>query len=254
MKIVACYKLVPDEAKISFKKEGAPDLSACEWQIGQYDLCAIEAVARIAEKTEGCQLYALTAGGEIVENSKLKKSVLSRGPHEMIAVKDEKLTHADSYATAQVLAAAIKEIGDVSLVVFGEGSGDVYTQQVGNMVGAILGWNTLNAVNSLELDGDKLLVQRNLEDCVEKLTVSMPAAISVSSDICVPRLASMKEIMKAGKKPSTIKALGDYGVSGDSSVQTVSLLAKSKAKRDCTVVAADDAGIEELALRIRKMI
>lgn len=254
MKIVACYKLVPDEAKISFRKEGNPDLSACEWQIGQYDLCAIEAVARIAEKNEGFQLIALTAGGEVVENSKLKKSVLSRGPAEMVAVKDEKLAHADSFATAQVLAEAIKEIGDVSLVVFGEGSGDVYTQQVGNMVGTLLGWNTVNAAKSIELDGDALVIERNLEDCVEKLTVALPAAVSVTSDICLPRLASMKEIMKAGKKPSTIKALADYSVSGDSSVQTVSLTAKSKAKRDCTVVAADDAGIEELALRIRKMI
>ena len=151
MKIVACYKLVPEETQISFKANGTPDLSACEWQIGQYDLSAIEAAARIAEKNEDCHLIALTAGGDIVENSKLKKSVLSRGPEEMVAVKDAKLAAADSFATASVLAEAIQKIGDVSLVVFGEGSADVYAQQVGPMVGAILGWNTVNAVSSLEL-------------------------------------------------------------------------------------------------------
>ena len=254
MKIVACYKLVPDENQISFKQQGMPDLSACEWQIGQYDLCAIEAVARIAEKQDDCQLIALTAGADIVENSKLKKSVLSRGPHEMVAVKDEKLGFADSYAVAKVLAEAVESIGDVSLVVFGEGSGDVYAQQVGNLTGALLGWNTLNAVSSLELVDGELVVERNLEDCTETLKVALPAAVSVTSNICLPRLASMKEIHKAGKKPSTIKALDELNTDGVSRVETVSLAAKSKAQRDCTVVAADDEGLERLAAEIRKMI
>ena len=254
MKIVACYKLVPDETQISFKNAGAPDLSACEWQIGQYDLSAIESVARLAEKSEDCHLIALTAGGDIVENSKLKKSVLSRGPEEMVAVKDEKLANADSFATAAVLAEAIGKIGDVSLVVFGEGSGDVYAQQVGSTVGAILGWNTVNAVSSLELQDGELLVERSLEDCTETLKVALPAAISVTGNICLPRLATMKEILKAGKKPSTIQALADYSASGDSSVETVSLAAKNKAHRDCNVVAGDDAGFEQLVTELRKMI
>ena len=254
MKIVACYKLVPDENQIRFNKNGMPDLSACEWQIGQYDLCAIETAAQIAEKEEGCQLIALTAGGEIVENSKLKKSVLSRGPHEMVAVKDEKLTYADSYAVAQVLADAIEAMGDVSLVVFGEGSGDVYAQQVGNMTGSLLGWNTVNAVSSVQLQDGELVVEHSLEDCTETLKVALPAAISVTSNICLPRLASMKEILKAGKKPSTVKALAETGASGESPVEIVSLTAKSKAQRDCTVVPADDEGLERLALEIRKLI
>ena len=253
MKIVACYKLVPDEAKISFRKGAMPDLSECEWQIGQYDLCAIETAAQLAEK-EGCQLIALTAGGEIVENSKMKKSVLSRGPDEMVAVKDEKLGFSDSYATAKVLAEAITAIGDVSLVFFGEGSGDVYAQQVGPMVGALLGWNTVNAVSAVALQDGALQVKRSLEDCTETLTVSLPAAVSVTSNICLPRLASMKEILKAGKKPSTIKALGDLEADGVSSVEIVSLTEKSKAHRDCVVVPADDAGIDQLAAEIRKMI
>ena len=254
MKIVACYKLVPEETQISFKANGTPDLSACEWQIGQYDLSAIEAAARIAEKNEDCHLIALTAGGDIVENSKLKKSVLSRGPEEMVAVKDAKLAAADSFATASVLAEAIQKIGDVSLVVFGEGSADVYAQQVGPMVGAILGWNTVNAVSSLELVDGELVIERSLEDCTENLKVALPAAVSVTSNICLPRLASMKEILKAGKKPSAIKALDEFDCKGDSSVETVSFVAKTKAKRDCHIVANDEAGMDELLREFRKVM
>lgn len=254
MKIVVCYKLVPDEEKIQFKKGAMPDLSACEWQISQYDLCAIEAASKIAEQNADYQLLALTAGGDIVENSKLKKSLLSRGPQEMYAVKNEGLTFADSYAVAKVLAAAIEKIGDVSLVVFGEGSGDIYAQQVGNIVGNLLGWSTLNAVSRLELADEGLLVERSLEDCTETLRLSLPAAISVTSNICLPRLASMKEILKAGKKPSTILELDELGTEIAASVETLQLAAKSKVERDCTIVAADDDGIGRLALEIRKML
>ena len=240
MKIVSCYKLVPDEGGIAFNKNGV-DASAAEWQIGQYDLCAVEVGAQIAEKDAENKFYALTVGGDIVENSKLKKSILSRGPQEMVAVKDAAFETADSYAMAEALAAEVKALGDVDLVLFGEGSGDMYAQQTGILTGAILGWNTVNAVSKLE-------------DCVEVVKVALPAAVSVTSDICLPRLASMKEILKAGKKPSTIKSLADAGVSGESKVETVSVAAVKKTARDCEVVAGDDAGIEQLVLKLRKFM
>ena len=107
MKIVSCYKLVPDEGGIAFNKNGV-DASAAEWQIGQYDLCAVEVGAQIAEKDAENKFYALTVGGDIVENSKLKKSILSRGPQEMVAVKDAAFETADSYAMAEALAAEVK--------------------------------------------------------------------------------------------------------------------------------------------------
>ena len=138
MKIVSCYKLVPDEGGIAFNKNGV-DASAAEWQIGQYDLCAVEVGAQIAEKDAENKFYALTVGGDIVENSKLKKSILSRGPQEMVAVKDAAFETADSYAMAEALAAEVKALGDVDLVLFGEGSGDMYAQQTGILTGAILG-------------------------------------------------------------------------------------------------------------------
>ena len=253
MKIVSCYKLVPDEGAIAFNKNGV-DASAAEWQIGQYDLCAVEVGAQIAEKDAENKFYALTVGGDIVENSKLKKSILSRGPQEMVAVKDAAFETADSYAMAEALAAEVKALGDVDLVLFGEGSGDMYAQQTGILTGAILGWNTVNAVSKLEVVDGAVVVERKLEDCVEVVKVALPAAVSVTSDICLPRLASMKEILKAGKKPSTIKSLADAGVSGESKVETVSVAAVKKTARDCEVVAGDDAGIEQLVLKLRKFM
>ena len=59
MKIAVCYKLVPDDTQINFHQDGTADLSACEWQIGQYDLRAIEVAAQIAEKNDGVEVWRL---------------------------------------------------------------------------------------------------------------------------------------------------------------------------------------------------
>ena len=223
LKYVVCYKLVPNENSIVVRPDGSLDLSGCEWEIGQYDLRAVETAARLTEN----KLTALTAGPDVVENSKLKKSILARGPQEMLAVKDEKLADADSLAVAEVLAEAIRKLGDVDAVFFGEGSGDLYSQQVGNITGALLGWNTVNAASRVELDGDCLLVERSLEECTEVLRVALPAAVSVTSDICLPRLASMKEVL-------SLRALG-------------------KTVRKCELVRDDEDGIAAAAAWLRKL-
>ena len=168
--------------------------------------------------------------------------------------KSYKLEELDCAHCAAKMEEAIKKIGGVDLVLFGEGSGDMYAQQTGILTGAILGWNTVNAVSKLEVVDGAVVVERKLEDCVEVVKVALPAAVSVTSDICLPRLASMKEILKAGKKPSTIKSLADAGVSGESKVETVSVAAVKKTARDCEVVAGDDAGIEQLVLKLRKFM
>ena len=162
MKIVACYKIVPDADKIETKQDRTLSIDLSAVEIGQYDLRAVEEAAKIAEITDGIAV-ALTVGGDAVANSKMKKAILSRGPSEMFAVQDELLAFADSNQTAKALKAAICKMDDVDLVICGEGSSDQYNQQVGNMLGGILGWTTVNAVSKIEVVNDKLKIERSVE-------------------------------------------------------------------------------------------
>ena len=57
-----------------------------------------------------------------------------------------------------------------------------------------------------------MVVERTLEDEVETLEISLPAVISVTSDINLPRLAGMKEILAAGKKPATVWTAKDMTI------------------------------------------
>ena len=118
MNIVVCYKIVPDEQDAVVQADRTLSFERAALKIGDYDLNAVEAGAQLAA-AHGASLVSLTAGGDPVEDSKLKKAILARGPHENVAVKDASLPEAGSAVTARVLAAAVKQLDDVGLVLCG---------------------------------------------------------------------------------------------------------------------------------------
>lgn len=197
----------------------------------------------------------LTAGGSWVGDAKLKKTVLSRGPEAMYGVRDDCLEEADSFALSDVLKAAVEKIGNVDLILCGEGSGDCYQQQMGNMLGKKLGWAVLNGISRIEPYPDRAVVERNTESELEEYEVAYPAVLSVTSDINLPRIASFKEIMGAGKKPSTIWSLGDLGIEPEPKVACVSTLAPEQAERKKIIVEGDsDEAVGEFYSHIRAYI
>ncbi len=146
---------------------------------------------------------------------------------------DDRLKEAETAVTAAVLAWAVRKLGGADLVLCGEGSSDLYFQQVGLQLGEKLGLPTLNAVSKIERSGGGLLVERRLEDEIEVLEVPLPAVLSVTTDITTPRLPTLKEILKAGKKPVTTWTLDDLGLAGgmEKQVEVLSTLAPPQAQR-----------------------
>lgn len=256
MRIVTSVKCVPDEESVYVNPDRSLDLSSAAWHISQYDLNAIEAARRIQESSEGVEILALTAGGDVVEDGKRRKDILARGAAKLFCVKDESLqgADADSFYTASVLAEAIRKIGDVDLVLFGEGSGDMYSQQTGLVVGALLGLPTLNAVNGIELTDGKLTVSRSLDDAVERLEVELPAVLCVTADINTPRFASVRDTLSAGKKPFEIWPLEELCSPAHGS-ETLSVLAPEQAGRKQEVYqTADETAISAIAAELKKFI
>lgn len=198
MKIITCFKLVPEEQDITVTPEHSLNFDRAEAKISQFDLNAIEAAAQLAG--DGDEIAALTVGGSLLQNSKVRKDVLSRGPDALFMVQDAQLEHALPKETALALASAAEKIG-FDLLLFGEGSGDIYAQQVGLLTGELLKLPVINAVSHIQRDGDKIIVERTLEEDVEIIELTLPAVLCVTSDINVPRIPSMKAILGAGKKP-----------------------------------------------------
>lgn len=250
MNTVACYKITPDNQDVAVAPDGSIDLAHAVMVLGEYDLMAIEEAAKVAEATEG-RAVLLTAGGEALGDTKLVKAALSRGASELYSVSDPALADADAFQTATVLAAALGKM-EYDLVICGEGSADRYEQQVGSLLGSLLGLPVVNAVSGIEPRDGSVVVERALENEVEVLEVALPAVVSVTTDINLPRIPQLKDILAAGKKPVTAWTLDEVGGLPSACVETVSVKAPGNVERKKVVYESGSAeNVGELAANIR---
>ncbi len=233
MNIVVAMKQVPDLQQVRIRNR-EPVFTDVPLVLGNIDKNALEAAVAIKESGDA-NVIALSAGNEDVEDT--IKEALAAGADEAFLVLDDKLNGAESGVVAQVLAAAVKKIDDVGLILFGEGSGDNYSGQVGSRVAELLGLPQVAYASALELKGDKALVTRSLEDCTEIVEVTLPAVVTVLSDINEARIPSVTQILKAGKKPKEVLELDEVGVKIPSAaaVVTVSNLAPETERKRIVV-------------------
>lgn len=254
MKILVCYKITPEEQDITVNPASkALVLDKAALKISLYDLNAIEAGVEIAQAVEGTTLVALSVGDRnCLENSKMRKDVLSRGPDSLSLVINEAYSHLQPQATAKILAEAATAEG-FDLILCGEGSGDLYSQQVGTLLGEYLGVPNTNGVSKITAGNGSITVERSLENEVEVLEVPLPAVISVSSDINTPKVPTMKNILGAGKKP--VNELVIAPALGALAAENVSILAPDQVERMKNIVEGDsDESIAAFIENIRKVL
>jgi|GEM_PF-221096 Electron transfer flavoprotein, beta subunit len=214
MNIIVCIEPAANSEDIEVRPDGSICWDKADWLIGEHDLGAIEAAAELAEQAGG-KLIALSAGPDQINNDAVKRDVLSQGADELFLIADEVLAKVDTNLTARVLAAAIKKIGSYDLIICGEGSCAMNFEQTSLQLGEILGLPTINAISKIELIDGKLNVERDLEEEIEALNISMPSVISVTPDIKQARLPTLREIIQAANKPVMQWSLNDLGLPGD---------------------------------------
>ncbi|HHO9699233.1 electron transfer flavoprotein FixA [Citrobacter sp. Cb010] len=256
MKIITCYKCVPDEQDIAINNaDGSLDFSKADGKISQYDLNAIEAACQLKQQSGEAQVVAMSVGGKALTNAKGRKDVLSRGPDELIVVIDDQFEQALPQQTANALAAAAQKAG-FDLLICGDGSSDLYAQQVGLLVGEALNIPAINGVSKiLSLTDSTLTVERELEDEVETLSIPLPAVIAVSTDINTPQIPSMKAILGAAKKTVQVWSPADIGLSSAQVYSEQHVAAPKQRERQRVVIEGD--GEEQIAAfveNLRKII
>ncbi|MEN6325171.1 MAG: electron transfer flavoprotein subunit beta/FixA family protein [Syntrophomonas sp.] len=219
MNIVVAMKQIPDLQQIRIRNR-QPVFDDVPMTLGAIDKNALEAGVSIKEN-QGGKVTVLSAGNEDLEDT--AKEALAAGADEALLVIDEALATAGSDVIARTLAAAIRKMESADLIIFGEGSGDNYSGLVGSRVAAILDWPQIGYVSSLELKGDLLRATRTLEDGEEIVEVNLPAVVAVISGINEPRIPSVTQILKAGKKPKEVLEPGDLDLQLPAEAQVISL-------------------------------
>lgn len=208
-KVIACYKWVADEADIKFNTDLSVDFSKAKGKISDYDKNVIEAAVQTAETMSG-KAVGLTFGTAKAKQS--LKDALSRGLDEVTYVNAEESSQADGNVTAKVLAAAVKTIDDVSLIICAEGASDTYNRQTAPRIGALLDLPVITSVSKIEINGNTLTAERKLDDCLQTVKAELPAVVAVLPEINNAPIPGLKAVMGAGKKPVVELKASDLGI------------------------------------------
>lgn len=206
MNIAVACKIVPDDQDVRVEADHTLDFSKAHDIVSTYDLNALEAAAQFSQTCGESKLYVLSVGGKNIDNPKIKKNILARGADELLMIADDATSKLDSRATAAQLAALVKK-AEADLILTGDGSADLFARQTGVQLASLLEVPYVSsAISMVQRDG-KLEVKRLLEKKIETVLVTLPAVISIAPGYAEPRIAGMKDILAAGKKPSSVESV-----------------------------------------------
>jgi electron transfer flavoprotein beta subunit len=209
--IVVLVKQVPDtysERKLS-GSDHTLDRESADAVLDEINERAVEEALVIKEASDG-EVTVLTVGPDRATDA-IRKA-LSMGADKAVHVVDDALHGSDLLQTSKVLAAAIKTVGDVDLVIAGNEASDGQGGAVPAVIAEILGYPQLTHARKVEVDGTTIKVTRETDEGLTHLEASLPAVVSVSEKINEPRYPSFKGIMAAKKKPVETIAVADLGV------------------------------------------
>jgi len=249
---IVCVKQTPDLQQVRIRKETRePILENVPLTIGNIDKNALEEAVRLKEKQEG-KVTLVSVGGEDLEET--IKEGLAMGADDAVLVVDPQLDGAESAVVAEMLAKAIRKIGDYDMILLGEGSSDNYSGQIGPRLAELLDLPQVTFVRSLSVEGKLLRATRNMDDCLEVVEVELPAVVTVLSEINEARIPAVTQILKAGRKPKEVLSFADLGVSAASlgkQVRTLSNKAPLQERKQIMFKEDADAAVAKLVLALK---
>ena len=154
MKIIVCVKQVPDTSgKVAVNPDGTLDRASMQTITNPDDLNAVEAALALKEET-GCKVIVVTMGPPPAEG--MLREILARGADEAVLVSGREFGGSDTYATSQILAAAIHRIGveKDDIIMCGRQAIDGDTAQVGPQIAEKLGMPQVTYAAEIHKDGD----------------------------------------------------------------------------------------------------
>lgn len=198
MNVIVCVKRVPDtEARIRVDGSGSSiEKAGIKYDMSPYDAFAVEAALRLKEEVGEGEITLLTLGDSSAQET-LRKG-LAMGADKAVVLTGE--VSLDGLATAKALAEELRE-ADASLMLFGIKAADDDQQQVGPMVSVLLDRPCVTGVSTFRVEADTAVCHREIEGGSEVVEVDLPAVLCMTKGPDEPRLAALKGIMAAKRKP-----------------------------------------------------
>ncbi|MBR5336689.1 MAG: electron transfer flavoprotein subunit beta/FixA family protein [Lachnospiraceae bacterium] len=205
MRIAVCVKQVPDTNEVRIDpvkgtliREGVPSI------LNPDDANALEAALQLKDKDKKTEVIVITMGPPQAED--MLRECLAMGADEAYLLSDRAFGGADTCATSTTIAAGIKKLGKIDLVLAGRQAIDGDTAQVGPQVAFRLGLPVVTYVEDIKIKdkGKKAEVKRMLEDGYEVIEIQLPCLLTAVKELNEPRYMTIAGIMNAYKKDITV--------------------------------------------------
>ena len=209
MKLLVPVKRVVDfNVKVRVKTDqSGVDLANVKMSMNPFDEIAVEEAVKLKEKGKATEVVAVSIGP--AQAAETLRTALAMGADRGILVKAD--GPVEPLAVAKILKAVVDE-EKPELVIAGKQAIDDDSNQVGQMLAALLGWGQGTFAHSLELADGSARIAREIDGGLQTVTVKLPAVMTTDLRLNQPRYASLPNIMKAKKKPIAEKSPADYGV------------------------------------------
>jgi len=209
MKILAPVKRAVDkDVKIRVKSDGSGvELANVKMSMNPFDEIAVEEALRLKEAGKATEVIAVSIGP--AQASETIRTALAMGADRGILVKNDGAV--EPLAVAKILKAVV-DAEKPGLVILGKQAIDDDSNQTGQMLAALLGWAQGTFASKLVIEGDAVLVTREVDGGLQTVKLNSPAIVTTDLRLNEPRYASLPNIMKAKKKPIDEKTPADFGV------------------------------------------
>lgn len=209
MNIVVCLKQVPDTTEVKIDpntgtliREGVPSI------INPDDKHALEEALKLKD-SKGAKVTVITMGPPQADRA--LREALAMGADEAVLITDRAFAGADTLATSNALAGAIRKL-DYDIIFAGRQAIDGDTAQVGPGIAEHLGIPQVTYVEKVSVNGNTLKVQRALEDGYEVIEVKTPVLLTAIKELNQPRYMHMANIFDTCRKEIEVWSAEDIDV------------------------------------------
>ncbi len=208
MKLLVPVKRVIDyNVKVRVKADGSGvETAGVKMSMNPFDEIAVEEAVRLKERGVATEIVVVSIG--VAQCADTLRTALAMGADRAILVQTE--VSPEPLAVAKMLRVLV-EREQPGLVIMGKQAIDDDMNATGQMLAALLGWPQGTFASKVAIEGEELLVTREVDGGLETVALRMPAIVTADLRLNEPRYATLPGIMKAKKKPIetlTPEALG----------------------------------------------
>lgn len=187
MHVAVLVKQVPQVDALELGGDGRLRRDAVALEMNPYCRRAVSQGVAIARQFAG-RCVVVTLGPPSAED--VLREAIAWGADEGVHVVDARFAGSDTLATARALAAALRVVGPVDLVLLGRNSVDADTGQVGPQIAQLLDLPFAASARRMELGDGSLTLGCEVDDGHKELRLVLPAVVSVAERLCQPAKAS----------------------------------------------------------------